>query len=52
MALDQVWATHITYIPPKQDFLYLVAIVDRFSRNLLTWMLSKSFGTEFCVDGL
>ena len=40
-AVDQVWATDITYIPLQKGFLYLVAIVDLFSRNVLSWKLSK-----------
>jgi putative transposase len=35
-AVDQVWATDITYIPLQKGFLYLVAIVDLFSRNVLS----------------
>jgi|688.fasta_scaffold02326_20 putative transposase len=41
-AVDQVWATDITYIPMRKGFLYLVAIVDLFSRNILSWKLSNS----------
>ena len=41
-AVDQVWATDITYIPLQKGFLYLVAIVDLFSRNILSWKLSNS----------
>jgi len=41
MAVDQVWATDITYIPLQKGFLYLVAIVDLFSRNVY------SFGGAF-----
>jgi putative transposase len=51
-AVDQVWATDITYIPLQKDFLYLVAIVDLFSRNVLSWKLSNSLDTEFCLDAL
>ncbi len=51
-AVDQVWATDITYIPLQKGFLYLVAIVDLFSRNVLSWKLSNSLDTEFCLDGL
>jgi len=51
-AVDQVWATDITYIPLQKGFLYLVAIVDQFSRNLLSWKLSNSLDTEFCLDAL
>jgi len=45
-AVDQVWATDITYIPQQKGFLYLVAIVDLFSRNVLSWKLSNSLDTE------
>ena len=39
-AVDQVWATDITYIPLQKGFLYLVAILDLFSRTILSWKLS------------
>jgi putative transposase len=51
-AVDQVWATDITYIPLQRGFLYLVAIVDLFSRTILSWKLSNSLDTEFCLDAL
>ena len=51
-AVDQVWATDITYIPMRKGFLYLVAIVDLFSRNVLSWKVSNSLDTEFCLDAL
>ena len=51
-AVDQVWATGITYIPLQKGFLYLVAIVDLFSRNVLSWKPSNSLDTEFCLDAL
>ncbi len=51
-AVDQVWATDITYIPLQKGFLYLVAIVDLFSRNVLSWKLSNSLDTEFCLQPL
>ena len=51
-AVDQVWATDITYIPLQKGFLYLVAIVDLFSRNVISWKLSNSLDTEFCLDAL
>jgi len=49
-AVDQVWATDITYIPMRKGFLYLVAIVDLFSRNKLSRKLSNSLDSEFCLD--
>jgi len=50
--VDQIWATDITYIPLQKGFLYLVAIVDLFSRNVLSWKLSNSLDTEFCLKAL
>ena len=51
-AVGQVWATDITYIPLRKGFLYLVAVVDLFSRHVLSWKLSNSLDTEFCLDAL
>ena len=48
----QVWATDITYIPLQKGFLYLVAIVDLFSRHVLSWKLSNSLDMEFCMEAL
>lgn len=49
---DQVWATDITYIPLRKGFLYLVAVVDLFSMHVLSWKLSNSLDTEFCLEAL
>ena len=49
---NQVWATDITYIPMRHGFVYLVAIVDWFSRRILSWRLSKRLTTDFCIDAL
>jgi putative transposase len=49
---DQVWAIDITYIPLQKGFLYQVAIVDLFSRNVLSWKLWNSLDTEFCLAAL
>ena len=51
-AVDQVWATDITYIPLQKGFLYLVAIVDLFSRNVLSGKLTGSLDMEFCLVAL
>lgn len=51
-AVDQVWATDITYIPLHKGFLYLVAIMDLHSRHVLSWRLSNNLDTEFCLDAL
>ena len=49
---NQVWATDITYIKLKTGFVYLVAIIDLFSRRILSWRLSNTMDTEFCVSAL
>jgi putative transposase len=45
-----VWAIDNTYIPLQKGFLYLVAIMDLFSRHVLSWRLSNSLDTEFCQE--
>jgi putative transposase len=50
--LNQVWATDITYIPMKSGFLYLVAIIDLYSRFILSYCLSNSLSEYFCLDCL
>jgi putative transposase len=49
---NQVWAADITYIPIGRGFLYLVAIIDWASRAVLSWRLSNTLDTRFCVDAL
>ena len=49
---DQVWATDITYIRLKGGFIYLVAIMDWFSRYVLSWEVSVSLDTSFCISAL
>ncbi len=49
---NQVWATDITYIPMRQGFLYLVAIIDWATRRVLSWRLSNTLTTGFCVAAL
>ena len=49
---NQVWAADITYIPIGRGFLYLVAIMDWASRAVLTWRLSNTMDTSFCVAAL
>jgi putative transposase len=51
-AVDQVWATNITYIPLQKGFMYLVTIMDLHSRHVLSWKLSNSLDTEFCLEAL
>jgi len=49
---NQVWAADITYIPMARGFLYLVAIIDWYSRYVLSWRLSNTLDTSFCVEAL
>ena len=49
---NQVWAADITYIPMAHGFLYLVAIMDWYSRYVLAWRLSNTLDVNFCVDAL
>jgi putative transposase len=49
---NQVWATDVTYIPMAKGFVYLVAIMDWYSRKVLSWRLSTTMDTEPCVAAL
>lgn len=49
---NQVWSTDITYIPMKNGFLYLVAVIDWFSRYVLSWNLSNSLDGLFCREAV
>ena len=49
---NQVWCVDITDIPMRRVFLYLVAIMDWYSRKVLSWRLSNSMETDFCVEAL
>ena len=49
---DQVWATDITYIPMARGFVYLVAIVDWFSRRVLAHRVSITMDADFCMEAL
>ena len=49
---DQVWCSDITYIPMRHGYLYLVAVMDWYSRHVLSWRLSNSMETEFCIEAL
>lgn len=49
---DQVWCADITYVPLAVGFLYLVAIMDWFSRYVLAWEISNTLETVFCLDAL
>ena len=49
---NQVWCADITYVPLAKGFVYLVAVMDWFSRRVLTWRLSTGMETGFCVEAL
>jgi putative transposase len=49
---NQVWATDITFIPMARGFMYLVAIMDWHSRKVLSWRISNTLETAFCVQAL
>lgn len=49
---NQVWCSDITYVPMRLGYLYLVAVMDWFSRYVLAWELSNSLETDFCVRTL
>jgi putative transposase len=50
--VNQVWSADITYIPMPRGFMYLVAVMDWFSRYVLSWQLSNTLDSLFCLDAL
>lgn len=46
---NQVWCTDITYIPMKKGFMYLTAVMDWYSRYILSWEISNSADSDFCI---
>ena len=52
LLIYKVWCSDITYIPVKNGFLYLVAIMDWATRKVLTWRLSNTLDASFCVEAL
>jgi putative transposase len=49
---DQVWSTDITYVPMPRGFMYLTAVIDWYSRYVLSWQLSNSLEGSFCLEVL
>ncbi len=49
---NQVWCADITYIPMARGFVYLVAVMDWFSRRVLSWRLSITMEADFCVEAV
>ncbi len=49
---NMVWAADITYIPLRRGFMYLVAVMDWYSRKVLSWRISNTLDSDFCVSAL
>ncbi|MDP8566303.1 IS3 family transposase, partial [Methylophilus aquaticus] len=49
---NHVWAADITYIPMQRGFVYLFAVVDWASRRVLSWRLSNTLTTDFCIEAV
>jgi putative transposase len=49
---NQVWSADITYVPMHKGFMYLVAIIDWYSRYVLAWEISNTLDTQFCLNAL
>lgn len=49
---NQVWATDITYLPMQKGFLYLCAVIDWYSRKVLSWRLSNTLLADFCIEAV
>jgi len=49
---NQVWSTDITYIPMQKGFLFLVAIIDWYSRYVISWRISNTLEVSFCLEAL
>jgi putative transposase len=49
---NQVWAADITYIPMRRGFVYLFAVIDWASRRVLSWRLSNTLTTDFCIEAV
>ena len=50
--VDQVWSSDITYVPMRHGFMYLTAVIDWFSRYVLSWRLSNTLDGGFCLEAL
>lgn len=49
---NQVWACDITYIPMRRGFAFLIAVLDWYSRRVLSWRLSNTLTTDFCIEAV
>ena len=50
--VDEVWSSDITYVPMRHGFMYLTAVIDWFSRYVLSWRLSNTLEGDFCLEAL
>lgn len=50
--VNQVWGSDITYIPVSNGYMYLVAVIDWYSRYVLAWKLSNRLESNFCIEAL
>ena len=49
---NQVWAADITYVPMSRGFMFLVAVMDWYSRKVLSWRVSNTLDSDFCIEAL
>jgi len=49
---NQIWAADITYIPMRRGFAYLIVVLDWYSRRVLSWRLSNTLATDFCLEAV
>jgi putative transposase len=50
--IDEVWSSDITYVPMRRGFMYLTAVIDWYSRYVLSWRLSNTMDVGFCLEAL
>jgi putative transposase len=50
--IDEVWSSDITYVPMRHGFMYLTAVIDWYSRYVLSWRLSNTLDGRFCLEAL
>jgi len=50
--VDEVWSSDITYVPMRRGFMYLTAVIDWYSRYVLSWRLSNTMDVGFCLEAL
>ena len=50
--IDEVWSSDITYVPMRRGFMYLTAVINWYSRYLLSWRLSNTLDGRFCLEAL